>query len=99
MKFLKICEKAKKFLLLITQKEDVEKKKIEKLRKRIDEMYALVASMVVNRPDDRPSSLQLQGQASVALTSVMLQLNVITTNTQRFESFVTVPPSSFFLSQ
>ena len=48
MKFLKICEKAKKYLLLITQKEDVEKKKIEKLRKRIDEKISKLQQKIRN---------------------------------------------------
>ena len=51
MKFLKICEKAKKFLLLITQKEDIEKKKIEKLRKRIDEKISKLQQKIRNSKD------------------------------------------------
>ncbi len=37
MKLEKIYEKAKKYLLLIEEKEDVEKKKIEKLQNKIED--------------------------------------------------------------
>ena len=37
MKLAKILEKAKKYLSLIEEKEDVEKKKVEKLRDKIDD--------------------------------------------------------------
>ena len=36
MKLGKILEKAKKYLLLIEEKEDIEKKKIEKLKDKIE---------------------------------------------------------------
>ena len=48
MTLKKICEKAKKFLFLIEEKEDIEKKKIEKLRKRIEDKILKLQQKIKN---------------------------------------------------
>jgi len=48
MKLGRIYEKAKKYLLLIDEKEDVEKKKIKKLQDKIDEKISKLEKKIQN---------------------------------------------------
>lgn len=66
MKLKKIFEKAKKYLFLIEEKEEIERKKIEKLQEKIKDKIAKIEKNI-EKSEDKVEKEKLQKERNLLI--------------------------------